>query len=309
MFACIDLGGTNIRGTWIDRDGNVGRVELSQRSRDLEGTKSALVRLVRSICEQAPSRVQGIGLASAGPLDHRERRYLKTSNMPELDYFRVGDFLEERFGMPVLMENDAQAAALGEVWKGGLAGENSGVVLTLGTGVGSGVIMDGDLWRGGHFTGPELGHIFLGRREDRHCGCGQTGCAEIWLNKTALVELFRERGYDIAELREMTGPVERREPAAEEAMRAYGERLGTYLSILQVVFGLPCVGLSGGLSSFVPSCLDSVWRTLQDAFEYRQWWLPRRIVSSPDPEMSALYGMGKAWKLAEAKGEVPKPSL
>jgi glucokinase len=308
MYACIDLGGTNIRGTWIDRDGNVGRVELSQRSRDLEGTKAALVRLVQSICEKAPSAVQGIGLASAGPLDHLERRYLRTSNMPELDYFRVGDFLEERFGMPVIMENDAQAAALGEMWKGGLAGEDNGVVLTLGTGVGSGVVMNGDLWRGGHFTGPELGHIFLGRREDKRCGCGQRGCAEIWLNKQALAELFRERGYDFEELRAMNEPVQRGERAAAEAMREYGGRLGTYLAILQVVFGLPGICLSGGLSSFIPSCLDTVWQTLQEAFVYRQWWLPSRIVSSPDPEMSALYGMGKAWKLAEAKGEAGRLS-
>lgn len=300
MFACLDLGGTNIRGTWIDSRGRSGQVDLQPRPRNLEGTKESLISLIGRIQSQAPERLSGIGLATAGPLDHRRKTYLRTSNMPELDHFRVGAFLEEAFSLPVLMENDAQAAALGEVWAGGLAGRTEAVVLTLGTGVGSGVIMGGTIWRANHFTGPELGHIHLGFGRPR-CGCGQEGCAETWLNKQALMDLFQEQGHAVTELREMLPLVRQGDEGAAAAMRHYGERAGLYFSILQVTFGMRAIGLSGGLSSFIPYCEASIWETLKSRFEHRPWWLPETIAVSPDPEMSALKGMARAFVLQPAQ--------
>jgi glucokinase len=230
-------------------------------------------------------------------LDHIQGRYLKTSNMPELDYFQAGDFLKSEFGLPVRMENDAQAAALGEVWKGGLAGESQAVVLTLGTGVGSGVIMQDNIWRAGHFTGPELGHIYLGLESGRGCGCGQHGCAETWLNKQALLDLALEKGYNLFDLRELQPILEQEEAWGKEIMQEYGIRLGLFLSILQVVFGFKSLGLSGGLSAYFTYCQDFVWNCLQQRFRYRQWWLPERIVPSPEPELSAVLGMARAFQL------------
>ncbi len=296
MFACLDLGGTNIRGTWIDSSGRCGEVDLQPRPRSLEGTKKSLCSLIDRIQDQAPQRLAGVGLATAGPLDHRRKMYLQTSNMPELNFFPVGDFLEQRYHLPVLMENDGQAAALGEVWAGGLAGSTEAVVLTLGTGVGSGVILQGDIWRAGHFTGPELGHIHLGFGRPR-CGCGQMGCAETWLNKQALIDLFQEQGHGAAELRDALPLLDQGIEGAEAAMRQYGERAGLYFSMLQVVFGFKAIGLSGGLSSFIPYCLPYIWQTLEDRFQQRAWWLPDTIAASPDPEMSALKGMARAFML------------
>lgn len=301
MFACIDLGGTNLRGTWVDASGGRGRVNLISRPRTLDGTREALVRLIASIQQEAPSDLRGIGLATAGPLDHRSRTYLRTSNMPELNDFPVGDFLKERTGLMVTMENDAQAAALGETWKGCLAGEQRAVVITLGTGIGSGVIMDGCIWRADHFTGPELGHLYLGPGRRKRCGCGQVGCAETWLNKEALMDLFLAEGVADADLRAFHQLAAEGDPRAMRVMKLYGRRLGLYLSSLQVIFGVQSIGLSGGLSRFIPLCESFIWATLEKRFQGRGWWLPKRIAASSDPEMSALLGMAKTLVMAEGE--------
>lgn len=301
MHICIDLGGTNLRGTWVDLEGNCGNLVYLSRPQSLEGTIQALVTLIRDLISQAPQPAQGIGLASAGPLDHIRGCYLKTSNMPELDYFQAADFLKSEFGLAVRMENDAQAAALGEVWKGGLAGESQAVVLTLGTGVGSGVIMQDRIWRAGHFTGPELGHIYLGIQAGRECGCGQPSCAETWLNKQALLDLAQEKGYNLFDLRELQPILEQEEAMGREIMQEYGVRLGLFLSILQVVFGFKSLGLSGGLSAYFHYCQKYVWNCLQQRFKYRQWWLPEKIVPSPEPELSAILGMARVFQLDQGQ--------
>jgi glucokinase len=298
MYACLDMGGTNLRGTWIDASGNRGDVVLRSRPRTLEGTQAALLELIRDIRESAPEAVRGVGLASAGPLDHVHGQYLRTSNMPELDYFRVADFVQEQVGLPFLLENDAQAAALGEVWNGSLAGSRDAVVITLGTGVGSGVVFQERIWRAGHFTGPELGHIHLGFGRPE-CGCGQVGCAETWLNQRALLDLFTERGAPVSASRQALERVRGGDLRALEVMGDYGGRLGLFLSILQVVFGLENIGISGGLSHFLPHCRERVWQTLRERFHKRQQWLPERIEASPDPEMSALWGVARALQMTE----------
>ena len=307
MYISIDLGGTNIRGTWVNAHGDYGRVVLHPRPRSLDGTRESLKKLVQDLQEQAPDQVRGIGLATAGPLDHRKRMYLRTTNMPELDHFRVGEFLEQAFSLPVRMENDAQAAALGEVWAGGLPGSADAVVITLGTGVGSGVIMNHEIWRAGHFTGPELGHVYLGPGPRRSChigesalpacGCGQVGCAESWLQKKALLKLFNRCGFEVNDPREGLGELEKGNRFALRVMDIYGRRLGLYLSVLQVVFGFSCIGISGGLSAFFPYFQGGMWDTMGHRFAYRKWWLPEKVVPSPDPEMSALLGMARVFVL------------
>ncbi|MCF8030271.1 MAG: ROK family protein [Desulfohalobiaceae bacterium] len=298
MYACLDMGGTNLRGTWIDTSGNRGEILSRSRPRSLEGTKNALLELIADIRESAPEEVHRVGLGSAGPLDYRSGCYLRPTNMPELEYFPVAEFVQEQTGLPLLLENDAQAAALGEVWSGSLAGSQDGLVLTLGTGVGSGVIFGGRIWRAAHFTGPELGHIHLGFGRPE-CGCGQVGCAETWLNKQALLDLFRDYGCRVASLRQGIDRLREEEPQARGVMGEYGQRLGLFISILQVVFGLQHIGISGGLSHFLPYCREAVWQTLRERFHKRQWWLPERIQASPDPEMSGLLGAARACILHE----------
>jgi len=145
MFICVDLGGSNVRGTWMDRSGRFGAVINFSRPRTLDGTRKALDSLIHELMREAPGKAEKIGIASAGPLNLGRGVYLDPTNMPELKGFALSAYIHELFGIVPLLENDAQAAALGEIYQGGLRGEKDALVFTLGTGLGSGVIIRPDL--------------------------------------------------------------------------------------------------------------------------------------------------------------------
>ena len=218
MYICIDLGGSNLRGTWMDRSGSCGDVLSMPRPGELAGTRQALAGLIGELSQKSPGAVQNIGIASAGPLNLEQGIYFTPTNMPELQGFDLAGFVYGILGIRPVLENDAQAAALGEIFKGCLAGENDALVFTLGTGLGSGVIMDRRVWRGRLDAGPELGHVYMGPNRGKRCGCGQAGCAETWLNAAALKELVMQNGLPLAGLKELDGYLERNDEKALKAM-------------------------------------------------------------------------------------------
>jgi len=291
MYICIDLGGTNLRGTWIDKSGKSGKVCIVSRPKSLEGTKESLFVIIDEIKRDCPGSPQKIGLASAGPMDFERGVYLNPTNMPELKDFNLKDFISGKFGLDLVLENDAQAAALGEIFKGCLAGKKDAMVFTLGTGLGSGVIINEEIWRGKLPAGPELGHLYLGPGRKVRCGCGQTGCAETWLNARALLDLALQNNIELQGLKELDLYLLRKDTRAVKTLAQYGRRLGLYLSQVVSVFGITRIGLGGGLSRLAPYFAGSAHETLAHRLVKRKWLIPEDICHSPDPEMSALWGM------------------
>ena len=298
MYICLDLGGTHLRGTWLDEQGRHGPVLVLPRKKTLEGTKEVLSELIIRLKNSCPGQVKKIGLATAGPFDRQGKVYLSPTNMPELSGFKVGSFIQEQFALDLILENDAQAAALGEVWQGGLKGENQAIVLTLGTGVGSGVIFDGRIWRAAHDTGPELGHIYLGEGPIERCGCGQFGCAETWLNKKALLDLFARHDLVLNDPKEIWPYIRNEHTGAIKALQEYGHRLGLFLTQLMVIFNIKAIGISGGISSLGSYFLSETWTMLKLRLQKRPWLWPEKIVASVAPQMSALWGMARLIALA-----------
>ena len=292
MFVCIDLGGNNIRGTWMDRSGGSGTPIALPRPRTLDGTKKILEALIRDLSREAREPVEQIGIASAGPLSLSSGVYIDPTNMPELKGFDLSGYIKETFNIAPVLENDAQASALGEIFKGSLKGEKDALVFTLGTGLGSGVIVSGKIWRGNLEAGPELGHIYLGPGRKKKCGCGQVGCAETWLNAKALHDLVEQNGIVLKSLKEVRIHLEQKDEKALKAMSQYGKRLGLYLSQMVSVFGIKKIGLSGGLSELSPYFLQSTRYTINYRLASRPWLLPDKLAVTPDPHMSALWGMG-----------------
>ncbi len=288
VIVCLDIGGTNIRGCYFSR-GERGEIKLCKRPHHRDATLRAVKEMITHLTREAGGKMCAIGIASAGPLDREHKRYLHTVNMPELNMFPLGRFIEKAFGVPCIMENDAQAACMGEFHNRPEKQVQDLVLITLGTGVGTGVVMGGKLWRAAHITGPELGHLFLGG--DRRCGCGQRGCAETLLNSRALGEIAYEVLGERLSASRVISLAPKGGEKMEEIWKIYGRRLGKFLCILQTIFGIKEVCISGGISRLFPYIERYIWEVLEEEMELRRWWLPRRIYPSTNPHMSALYGM------------------
>jgi len=214
----IDLGGTNIKAAIVDRDGNiVHRLEQpTEASRGPGPVIDDLADIVRRLStpplppgsdepteeggsegrgEGTVDLVIGIGLATPGPLNLREGRIIRGANLPAWKDVSIRYALRQKTGLPVMLENDGNAAAYGEYRCG--AGRDGGdlVMLTLGTGVGAGVILDGRILHGHFDNAAELGHmIVLG--DGLPCPCGQRGCLEQYASANAIVHRVLHAGPD-----------------------------------------------------------------------------------------------------------------
>lgn len=127
-----------------------------------------------------------------GAVDSGQAVVLSAPNLPSLINFGLKAVLQERLGWPVVLENDANAAAIGEMWLGAARGCRDVVSVTLGTGVGGGVVLDGKLWRGAHGSAGEIGHATVDPFSGLKCKCGNTGCLELFASATAIVRMARE---------------------------------------------------------------------------------------------------------------------
>ncbi len=181
----IDLGGTNIKVAVVDSDGGVlHRLEQpTAADRGPGPVIDDLADLVRRLRQQA---VVGIGLATPGPLDLSRARIIRGVNLPGWKDVPIREALREKTGLPVTLENDANAAAYGEYRFGAGQGRVDLVMLTLGTGVGCGVILNGQILHGHFGNAAELGHMIV-VVDGLPCPCGQRGCLEQYTSADAVV--------------------------------------------------------------------------------------------------------------------------
>ncbi|MEO8042427.1 MAG: ROK family protein [Acidobacteriota bacterium] len=191
-----DVGGTNLRMAAVSSDGSM----LCQVSEPTPKTGAAddVIDAISRVAESciAESRIDGrpaaFGLALAALVSVCEGRALSSPNLPELNGLFLAAKLSERLNLPVVLENDATAAAIGEHWLGSSKGVESSVFVTLGTGVGGGLILDGRVYRGVDGTAGEIGHICV-EPDGVRCGCGSHGCVEQYSSATAIVRMAREQ--------------------------------------------------------------------------------------------------------------------
>lgn len=195
VFA-VDLGGTTVKLGLFDNEGNVlEKWEIVTRKEN-DG-ENILPDIANAILAKAAEKniakedILGVGIGVPGPVDSKGTIY-KAANLG-WGVFNVSDKLSELTGLPVKTGNDANVAALGEMWKGGGQGYSSIVAVTLGTGVGGGVIIEGKLIAGATGAGGEIGHIHVEDNERISCGCGNKGCLEQYTSATGITRLANER--------------------------------------------------------------------------------------------------------------------
>ncbi len=192
----IDLGGTNIKGGVCDEHYQLvvqDSIE-TQADRGFEHVFARLVGFADMLLDQAKldrTQVAGIGIGAPGPLSRERGVIFHAPNLPGWHDIPLRDRLGEAAGLSVDLENDANAAAFGEFVAG--AGRDAGsiVLLTLGTGIGGGVVLNGNLWRGHFENAGEIGHCII-VPNGRPCPCGQNGCLERYASANAVAERFAE---------------------------------------------------------------------------------------------------------------------
>lgn len=200
----IDLGGTNIKAGVVDATGKVlSRGSAPTPGREgFEAVCAAMARLARDIAGQAgltldPASIAAAGVGTPGIIDFDHGVVLGAPNLPGWRNVPLAAQMRQVLGLPVVIENDANAAAFGEYWAGAGRGADAAarpdplVMLTLGTGVGSGIILGGRVIHGGFGLAAEIGHLLL-RPDGLPCGCGQRGCLELYASATATARRAKE---------------------------------------------------------------------------------------------------------------------
>jgi glucokinase len=268
----VDVGGTKIAGGVVDERGRIlatARRESPATDTDAIGANVAdLVAELRSAHD-----ITAVGVGAAGFVDSSRSLVMFAPNLAWRDEPLRAD-LEKRIGLPVVIENDANAAAWGEFTFGAGEDATDSLLITVGTGVGGGIVLNGELHRGAFGVAAEIGHLRV-VPDGRLCGCGNHGCWEQYASGTALVRDTRDqaaRGSLIArslldraggDVRAITGPLiteaaREGDPFAVEQLAALGKWVGEGIATLTAVLDPAVVVIGGGVSEAGDLLLDPV---------------------------------------------------
>ena len=260
LYLGVDLGGTNIKAALVDAEGNI--LKESSVPTNLPRPAEAVCDDIAALCTALADgvRVHGIGVGCPGTVDGGVVRYSNNLNWHD---FAMADYLQGKTGLPVRLANDANAAALGEALAGCAKGAESAVIVTLGTGVGGGVVLNGKLLTGYTGAASEPGHTVICDTPNAPlCTCGRRGCFEAYASATALIRMTRQvmdahpesalhtvaangtvngrTAFDAAELGDA---------AAKQVVDDYIHYLAVGIANLINMFFPQVIGLSGGVAN------------------------------------------------------------
>ncbi|MBK8464508.1 MAG: ROK family protein [Chloracidobacterium sp.] len=241
VVLAVDLGGTNLRMATVGHDGRIfshAKTETEKANNPIT-LLTALSELADECRASLTSDQQIVGIGVGVPANITPDGVLQNlPNLPSLEGMNLKADLSAKFNFPVVLENDATAAAIGENWLGASKDVRDSIMITLGTGVGGGIIIDNKSLRGIDGTAGKIGHICV--EPDGHpCGCGSNGCIEQYASATAIVRLATEAGLDVSTSLDVyelaTGSdiphSELRIPHSAETAQAVFNKMGRYLGI------------------------------------------------------------------------------
>ncbi len=252
----VDVGGTWLRAALYPHGETTPARRERVRTPRAGRPETALVALLREIWP-ADGEVLGVGVASPGPLDPRQGLIFNTPNIPAWRNFPLRDYLARALGVPVMVDNDANLAALGEWRYGAGRGHRHLLYLTISTGIGAGVIVDGRLLHGARGLAAELGHVTVAP-DGPLCGCGQRGHLEAIASGTAIARQAEEalaRGEASAlhnaphplTAADVAAAAQNGDPLAQRLFAQAGEHLGRALAGFLHIFNPSIVILGGGV--------------------------------------------------------------
>ncbi len=288
----VDLGGTNLRAAAVSRDGKMLN-KIAGSTPVGAGRNAVISDMVVSIEKLQAAlpgqRLVGVGVGVPGFILMDKGIVVGAPNLPEFDNYPVRDEIEKRLGAKVILENDANAAALGEKWMGAGRDVNDLILLTLGTGIGGGIIVNGNILRGYLGMAGEIGHTTISPN-GYPCGCGNTGCVEKYASATAVAAMARlmNLGHDLSS-EDVYNLAKGGNERAQAIFECVGVSLGTLLASLINTFNFPLYLLGGGMTAawdlFEPPMLAEASRR---SFIYRK--NPPRIERAALGGDAGLYG-------------------
>lgn len=288
----VDLGGTNLRAAAIDSQGKM-LDKIAGNTALQAGRDAVIADMVQSIetlrARLGEHNLRGVGIGLPGFILMEKGIIVGSNNMPEFENYPVRDEIEKRLGAKVILENDANAAALGEKWMGAGREVDDLVLLTLGTGIGGGIIIGGRVLHGQLGMAAELGHLTV-VPNGNPCGCGNRGCVEKHASATAIAAMARliGLGHDLTSEDVYNFAMAGNERAIA-IFNSMGEALGVALANLINTFNFPLYLLSGGplpaWNFFAPAMIAEVERR---SFTYRH--SPTRIEKATLGNEAGLYG-------------------
>ena len=255
----VDLGGTTVKIAYFDEQGTmIAKWEIPTVTAN--GGKAILPDIAASIRQYIaqktidPASIIGVGIGVPGPVSSKGV-VNKCINLG-WGVFNIAEELSNLVGFPVKAGNDANVAALGEFWKGGGQGCDNMVFVTLGTGVGGGIVVEGRLLHGTHGSGAEIGHLVLNRDETIPCNCGKYGCVEQYCSATGIVRLASLKGMENVTCKDIFDAGKAGDPLALEVLDQYYAYLGEFLANVCCVVDPDAVVLGGGVSKAGQMLLD-----------------------------------------------------
>src|SRR4051812_24293219 len=279
----VDLGGTNLRIAEVDGDG-ILLEKVTLGTQVIKGRDFVIGEMTDSIktliAKYSPKmELQGVGIGVPGIIDKRTGMLRESPNLPGWDDYPVRDEIERLLAAPVVLENDANVAAFGEGWLGAARGYNEVCMITLGTGVGGGVVLGGKIWQGMNGMAGGVGHV-TGGSNGYPCKCGNIGCAEQYASATAIMKMAREEidGGTAPEMEKLAkglhGPnIEfsaravfnlalQGDAAAQRVYDRVGNALGILIADLVNILNLRMYVIGGGVSNgwqaFAPKMFEEL---------------------------------------------------
>jgi glucokinase len=249
----LDIGGTKLAAGVVDRSGRVRSFAVAPTDAE-RGPLAALDRLValgrRVVGESGLdwADIGAVGIGCGGPLDSARGVLLAPLHLPGWTGVPITDLIEEAYARPATLENDATAGAAAEYRYGAGVGTRNMVYLTISTGVGGGVVLDGRLFRGTTGNGGELGHVTVDWHGRPCRGCGRLGCLEAYVSGTSIAERGREAGLEIETASEVVALAAAGDPVARSVWAETVEALACGVTSIVNLFEPERVVIGGGVS-------------------------------------------------------------
>lgn len=317
----IDIGGTNTDFAFVDRNGNTiveDRISTNGYN-EIEVFLGALNEKVRLAVSKSPKKLDVIGIGVGAPMGNINKGTIEhAADLPWKGIIPLAELISKYTDIPVLVTNDANAAALGEMIFGGAKGMKNFVVITLGTGLGSGIVANGQLLYGQDGFAGEVGHtIVRPGRTNRECGCGRVGCLETYVSATGIKRTLFKIMADSIEPSELRGisfndmtsldisiAAEKGDVLAIRAFDHTGEMLGLKLADLVAHTNPEAIFLIGGLTLSKGLIMEPTQKSFNENLLSIYKNKVKLLASQLNSKNSAILGASAlAWDLYEKTKE------